>query len=506
MSDNQNTKRIAVNTIVLYIRMVIVMLIALYTSRLVLCSLGVVDYGLYNVIGGVVSLFSFLRTTLEQGSQRFLNFEMGLAHGNVSKVFSSSFTIHCIAGLITLFFLETIGVWFVNNFINIPEARIVAANWVYQSVVLSLFVTILTVPFSADIISHENLSYYAIVSIVDSILKLVIAFAISFDDGDRLILYAFLMSAISIIDFLLYYIYARRKFPEARVKLCFDRDLLKRMFGFTSWTVLGQSTSLVANQGNNILLNMFHGVAANAAMGVGDQVGSALMGLSGGFQKAFNPQLTKSFAEKNYNYVKKLLYSASKLSFLLMFFCALPIIYNIDTVLEIWLVEVPKGTSAFAILFIVQGIVNALSTPLNFCVVASGEIKRAQICSSIVYLSDLILLYFLFFCGCPPAAAAFVKLIIVIADLFVRLHFACIYLPTISQKSYWTYMLIPLIKTTSIVILMFFVLKYFFQGLFWDIIATALLILFSIYLSYRVTLNNSERNCIRKNLLSKLKI
>lgn len=503
MSDNQNTKRIAVNTIVLYIRMVIVMLIALYTSRIVLSSLGVEDYGLYNVIGGVVSLFSFLRTTLEQGSQRFLNFEMGLPSGNVPKVFGSSFTIHCIAGLITLLLLETVGLWFVNNYVNIPEARIVAANWVYQSVVLSLFVTILTVPFSADIVAHENLSYYAVVSIIDSFLKLVIAFAISFDDGDRLILYAFLMSMISVIDFILYYIYARRNFPEAGIEFCFDRNQLKRMFGFTSWTVLGQSTSLVANQGNNILLNMFHGVAANAAMGVGDQVGSALMGLSGGFQQAFNPQLTKSFAEKNYDYAKRLLYSASKLSFLLMFFCALPIIYNIDTVLGIWLVDVPEGTSAFAILFIMQGIVNALSTPLNFCVVASGEIKRTQICSSIVYISDLILLYFLFFCGCPPATAAFVKLIIVVVDLFVRLHFACIYLPTINQKSYWTSMLIPLIKTVLIVVLMFFVLKYFFQGLFWELVATAFLILFSFYLSFCITLDDSERNYIKKIILSK---
>ena len=504
MSENQNTKRIAINTIILYIRMVIVMFIALYTSRLVLGSLGVEDYGLYNVIGGVVSLFSFLRTTLEQGSQRFLNFEMGLPGGNVNKVFSCSFTIHCLAAIITLIILETIGLWFVNSSINIDHTRIVAANWVYQSVVFSLFITILTVPFSADIISHEKLSYYAIVSIIDSILKLSIAFAISFDEGDRLILYAILMSLISLVDFFLYYLYARNKFYEARISISFDSEILKRMFGFTSWTVLGQTTSLVANQGNNILLNMFHGVAANAAMGIGDQIGSALMGLSGGFQKAFNPQLTKSFAEKNFDYVKKLLYSASKLSFLLMFFCALPIIYNIDAILKIWLITVPDDTSIFAIIFIMQGIINALSTPLNFCVVASGQIKSAQICSAIVYISDLFLLYFLFFCGLPSVTAACVKLLVVVVDLFVRLHFACLYLPTIDKRSYWKFMLIPLIKTVFFTVVLFLVLKSFFHGLLGDLIATVLLFSISFLLSYFITLDDSERNHVKKIIISKV--
>ncbi len=505
MSNNSNSKRIAINTIVLYVRMIIVMFIALYTSRIVLSSLGVEDYGLYNVIGGVVSLFSFLRTTLEQGTQRFINFEMGLPLGNLKKIFSCSYTIHFIVGIITLILLETIGLWFVNTYINIPEARVVAANWVYQSVIFSLFVTILTVPFSADIISHEKMSYYAVVSIVDAFLKLIIAFMISYDSGDRLVLYSVLMSCIAIVDFVLYYLYARTHFFEARLSLSFDRNLLKRMFGFTSWTVLGQTTSLAANQGNNILLNMFHGVAANAAMGVGDQVGSALMGLSGGFQKAFNPQLTKSFAEKNYDYVRKILFSASKLSFILMFLCAVPIIYNIDFILGIWLVEIPKGASIFAILFIMQGVVNSLSTPLNFCIVASGEIKYTQIWSSMVYIFDLVLLYVLFCCGFPPATAAVVKLFVVILDLFVRLHFACKYLPTINERSYWTYMLLPLMANVLIIVFIYILFKKFTDGIVWDFVATILLIIASLLSSFFVTLDSYERRKVEELLNSKLR-
>ena len=505
MSDNSNPKRIAVNTIVLYVRMIIVMFIALYTSRIVLSSLGVEDYGLYNVIGGVVSLFSFLRTTLEQGTQRFINFEMGLSCGNVKNVFSCSFTIHLIVGIITLILLETIGLWFINTYVNIPETRIVAANWVYQSVVLSLFVTILTVPFSADIVSHEKMTCYAIVSIIEAFLKLTIAFMISYDTGDKLILYSLLMCCISIVDFILYYVYARKHFVEARFALSYDRNMFRKMFSFTSWTFLGQTTSLAANQGNNILLNIFHGVTANAALGVGDQVGSALMGLSGGFQKAFNPQLTKSFAEKNFVYVKKLLLSASKLSFILMFICAVPIIYNIDFILKLWLVKIPVGASIFAILFIIQGVVNSLSTPLNFCIVASGEIKLTQIYSSIVYIFDLVLLYLLFFYGCPPATAAFVKLLIVIIDLFVRLHFACQYVPSISTYSYCKSVLFPVLIKVSLVIVIYIVFKNTMHGTCGICVATTLLVIISMLLSFFITLDSIERCQVKGLVISKLR-
>lgn len=480
--------------------MIVVMLIALYTSRVVLKALGVDDYGLYNVVGGVVSLFAFLRTSMEQATQRFLNFEMGKEDGNLNNVFCVSLTIHILIALVCLILTETVGLWFLNKYINIPPGREVAANVVYQCVVLSLFTTIVTVPFSASVISHEQMTFYAIVNIADAVLKLGIAMVVLNlkTDLDRLILYGVLMMLVSALNILLYFVFCRVRYKETRFRFLFDRALFKQIFGYTSWTIVGQAATLGTNQGNNILLNMFHTVTANAAMGVGNQVGSAVLSLSGSFQTAFNPQMTKSYAAKDYSYLRFLLVTVSKLSFVLMFVVSLPIIFNIDIVLDTWLDVVPLGAGAFSILWIVQSIINSLSTPLNFCINASGNIKRTQLTVSCAYLSDLIVLFALFKLGLPPITAMWVKVSVVTVVLFIRLYFACKCVPGLSFRIYIKKVLLPLMLNVALCVAFSVSVMTIADHFINKWIATSSIFFISLLTTFFVALHKEEREMLMK--------
>lgn len=507
MPDNRfaNTKRIAKNTVVLYIRMAIVMLISLYTSRVVLKALGVDDFGLYGVIGGVVGLFSFLKTSMGKATQRFLNVEMVDVSGDLKAVFRTSLTIHFLIAIILLVLTETIGLWLLNTKINIPEGRAFAANIIFQTTILSLVVSMIEVPFIADIIAHEKMSFFAIVSILDAVLKLIIAFLIMTEGFDRLILYGFLMMSISFINLFLYFIYCKSKFDEISIWPCFDKQRFKSVFSFVGWTLMGQTAIIGCNQGNSILVNMFHSVAANAAMYIGSQVSNAVNNLSSNFQTAFNPQITKSYADGNYDYLSYLVFTTSKLSYCLLFVVALPLSINIDFVLDIWLDVVPELSNTFCILCMVNGIINALSAPLNYSVLASGRIKWFQIVTAIVYLSDLVILFFLFKMGLPPTTAMFVKVSIMIVILIVRLYFAHKEIDSITFDVYYNQVLLPLLLMTLGSIMIAAVIHPFFYNLAMRIILTLIVILANTIMIWFIALNKNQRksllNIIHKRIV-----
>lgn len=491
-----NIKRIAKNTVVLYIRMAIVMLISLFTSRVVLKSLGVDDFGLFGVIGGVVGLFAFLKTSMGKATQRFLNVEMVDEKGDLRKVFRTSLTIHLLIAIVILILAETIGLWFLNAKINIPEGREFAANIIYQTTIVSLFVSMLEIPFSADIIAHERMTFFAVISVLDAVLKLVIAFLIMTDSCDRLILYGILMMGVSLINVFLYYIYCKKNFFEISLKPCFDKQRFKSIFSFVGWTLVGQAAIIGCNQGNGILVNMFHSVAANAAMTIGNQVSNAINNLSSNFQTAFNPQITKSYAEGDYNYLRFLVFTTSKISYCLLFVAALPIAFNINFVLELWLDTVPDLSNIFCVLFMANAIINALSAPLNFSVLASGRIKWFQIVTAIVYLSDLVILYFLFRLGLPPATAMWVKVGIMVVILFVRLYYAHREIDCIGFLSYLTQVILPLALMSLGSIIVAFVLHPFFRNLGLRIILTVVIVIVNIILIWFVALNKNQRKSI----------
>lgn len=478
--------------------MIIVTFITLYTSRIVLQALGVDDFGLYGVIGGVVGLFAFLKTSMGKATQRFLNVEMVAEDGDLKAVFRTSWTIHVIIAIIIILLAETIGLWFLNNKVNIPEGREFAANVLYHTTVVSLCISMLEIPFSADIIAHEKMSFFAIVSILDAIFKLLIAFVIKYDNGDRLILYGIFIMTISIINVLLYWLYCKKVFWETSVQLLYDKSRFGEIFGFVGWTLLGQAAIVGCNQGNAILVNMFHSVAANAAMTIGNQVSGTINNLAGNFQTAFNPQITKSYAERDFDYLKSLVFTTSKISYCLLFVVALPICININWVLEIWLDEVPAMSDVFCILCIANGIINALSAPLNFSVLATGRIKLFQIVTSIVYLCDLIILYALFKMGLPPATAMWVKVSIMIMVLFVRLYFAKKEIPVINLRSFAQKVIVPLSLMSLLSIIIALSLMSYFKVLFLRIALTIVIILVNVASMWFFVLTRSERVAVLK--------
>lgn len=505
MSDkSSNNKRIAKNTVLLYIRSIIVMLVSLYTSRVILHALGIEDYGLYNVIGGVVALFSFLRTSMTKSTQRFLNVEMAKPDGRLKETFSVSLTIHIIIAVIALILAETIGLWFLNTYIQIPEGRELAANVVYQSTVISLVLTIVSVPYNASIIAHERMGYFAVVSIVDCFLKLGICYIVMLGGFDRLIMYGWLMMGVTLVNVLMYALYCFRKCPETSMQLLYDKELFKDMLGYTTWTVVGQVAIVGTNQGNNILVNMFHSVTANAAMGVASQVNGAVVSLTSNFQTAFNPQITKSYAARDFDYLKFLVYSTSKISYYMLIIVCLPLMFNIDTILGIWLKEVPLYAGTFCILVLCNSILNALSAPLNFSVLSSGKIKWFQIVTSLVYLSDLVIVYILFSFGLPPYTALAVKVSIMIAILFVRLYFANREVECINLSSYLKEVLIPLFIATIISVGFGLVAFNISNGIVGYVVATLGLIIVSCLAIYFIGLSKQEQKQIIK-LISKIK-
>ena len=495
-----NNKRIAKNTMLLYLRSFIVMLVTLYTSRVILKALGIEDYGLYNVIGGVIGLFAFFRSSMTKSTQRFLNVEMAKPNGRLKETFSVSLTIHVVIAIIILFLAETGGLWFLNNYIQIPEGRELAANVVYQSTVLSLVFTILSVPYNASIIAHERMGYFAVVSIIDAFLKLAICFLIMFSDKDRLIVYGWLILGINILNFIFYAAYCLLRCPETSFRLMKDKQLSKDILGYTTWTVVGQAAIVGTNQGNNILMNMFHSVTANAAMGVANQVNHAVVSLTSSFQTAFNPQITKSYASKDYDYLKFLVFTTSKISFLLLAFVSIPIAFNIDSILGFWLDVVPKYSDIFVVLILCNTILNALSAPLNFTVLSSKKIKFFQIITSIVYLSDLLFVYVLFSMGLPPATALYVKVAIMVLVLFVRLYFASKEVPCINGRTYVKEIIWPLLACSSVLIIIGMVLFSFADGMLLRIVATIVFMAIMLLIMYLVGLSNAERKMVKKVL------
>lgn len=503
-NHNSNNKRIAKNTVLLYIRSFIVMIVALYTSRVILKALGVEDYGLFNVIGGVVGLFAFLRSSMTKSTQRFLNFEMAKPDGRLKETFSVSLAIHVIIAMIAIVLAETIGLWFLNTYIQIPEGREFAAIMVYQATVVSLIFTILSVPYNASIIAHEKMGYFAIVSVIDAFLKLGICFLITIGSHDRLIVYGWLMMGVNALNFILYIAYCLKRCPETSCRLLFDRRMTKEMLGYTTWTVVGQVAIIGTNQGGSILMNMFHSVTANAALGVASQVNNAVVSLTSNFQTAFNPQITKSYASKDYDYLKFLVFSTSKISFILLALVSIPVAFNIDQILDLWLDIVPPHSATFVILILGNTILNAMSAPFNYTVLSSGKIKYFQIVTSIVFLSDLLFVYILFSLGLPPETALIVKIIIMIGILIVRVYFAHREVSCINALSYLKEVVLPLTVSVSLILIIGYIMFCHVDNLLKRVFFSLALLLCAITILFFIGLNNKERKMVY-NLVSKRK-
>ena len=494
------------NTLVLYFRMIVVMLIALYTSRLVLKALGVDDFGLYNVVGGVVGLMTFFNGTMTKSTQRFLNVAMVKGEETIGSIFASSITVHLMFVVLFLLLGETVGLWFLNEKINIPEGRELAANIVYQASLVTFCITIITTPYMAAVIAYEKMTFLAVVSIVEAFFKLGIAIYLLSCPSDRLIVYGILLASIQGISFLMYFWYCRKKHNFLEFRLSFDKNNFKQIFSFVSWTLLGQFAVVGCNQGNVVLVNMFHSLVANAAMSVGSQINTAIANLTTNFQTAFNPQITKSYAEGNYSYLSKLVNSTSKISYSIMFAVALPIAFNIDWVLDIWLDTVPQLSNEFAILFMVNGILNAISMPYNFTVLSSNNIRNFQIATAIVFLSDLPITFFLFKLGMGPTTVLWVKIGVMVVMLFVRVFFASRIVRELNIWSVSKKVLLPIAVSAAIPVMVAWLLNGYATTIGNRFLLTIPIEMVCLATMWFVCFEHTERQTILKMVMKSKKI
>ena len=394
MNENSiGNKRIAKNTILLYMRMFITMGIALYTSRVVLHTLGVDDFGIYNLVGGIVVLFSFLNTAMTSATQRFLNVELGKNAGsNIGRVFSVCMSVHIGVAILVLLLGETIGLWFVNTQLNIPLERMDAANWVYQFSLFATSLQVLRVPYNACIIAHEEMTFYAYLGISEALLKLISVFILIYVVVDKLILYSILMAGSVLIITIAYKIYCKNNFKAISYSLFWDKKMFSEIVSFSGWSLFGSLANVTAQQGVNIVLNIFNGIVVNAAMGIANQISSVVYGFASNFQVAFNPQIVKLHASDDKEGFNNLVFRASKFSYYLLFIIALPLLISCEFVLEVWLGVVPEYTVIFTQLIIIALLVDSISAPLWMSAQAIGNIRNYQlIMSSIIFKSTTIL-------------------------------------------------------------------------------------------------------------------
>ena len=395
MSDNiTNNKQIAKNAAALYFRMIIIMLVGLYTSRVILQALGVEDYGIYNVVGGFVSLFSLISASLSGSVGRFLTYELGKGNvENLRNIYSTS--IYVLAGLSLLVFIttETFGLWYLYNKMVIPPERMDAAFWVFQISIFTFILALINTPYQASIVSHERMNVYAYLSIFDVVCKLLICYWVIYAPFDRLVFYALLLCVVGVVNQCIYVIYCRRNFEECHFKLHFDNSLFKNMFSFAGWNFIGSSAAVLRSQGASLLLNAFGGPVVNAANGIANTITGVVTGFVGNFTQAFNPQITKRYAAGEYESLMTLLIYGSKYSYYLMFLIGFPIILNANFIFKIWLGVVPEYTVAFSRWIFVFLLAESVSRPIITAKNATGRIRNYQIVVGGVLLLMLPLSY-----------------------------------------------------------------------------------------------------------------
>lgn len=505
MTDiSSNNKRIAKNTLLLYFRMIILMLVTLYTSRVVLDVLGVEDYGIYNVVGGVVAMFGFINGSMATSTQRYLTFELGRGnHEQLTKVFSTSLLIHGAISLLVVLLAETIGLWFFYEKMTIPPERIDTAFWVYQFAILSTVVMFMSVPYNACIIAHEKMSAFAYISVLEAFLKLAIVFVLTLGDVDKLKLYAVLMFVVQLSIRMVYSTYCSRHFPESKFRKVKDIPLFKEMLSFAGWNLWGSCAVMFYTQGLNILLNMFFTPIVNAARGVAVQVQGAVMQFTTNFQTAMNPQITKSYATGDLAYMHNLIFRSSKFTFFLVFALSLPIFMEIETLLKIWLVEVPEHTGMFIRLMLCVSIIDSVANPFMVSAQATGHIKTYQAIVGGIQILIVPIAYIVLKLGGEPESVFVVHICMCMAAFIARM---LIIRPMIHLhlSRYLLQVIWPCVRVCPLACILPLIIKSVFSSSPWLALVNCLLAFLSVALtSFLFGLTCHERE-VAKNKMRQL--
>lgn len=498
----ENNKRLAKNTMLLYFRMIIIMIVTLFTSRVILQTLGIEDYGIYNVVGGIVAMFSFISSSLTSASQRFITFELGKGkRGNLSNVFSTCLTLHIILAVIIALIVEPFGIWFIYNKLIIPDARLTAAIWVFQFSILAMVVMIVSVPYNALIVAYEKMNAFALVSVIDAGLRLIIAYSILvFGSYDKLIIYGALMFVAQLIIRFCYTIYCKRVFLNVQYVKQMDKQLLVEMGKFASWSIFGNVAFITYTQGLNLLLGTFFAPVVNAARGVAVQIQGAVNSFVGSFQTAINPQITKNYAAGSVNEMIKLVFRSSRLSFYLLMILSVPVILRTSDILKIWLVNVPNHSVTFVRIILITTWINSIANPLIISVKATGKIKLYESTVGGLMIAILPISYIFLRLGYPPETVFIVHLVIECIAMIFRIWNT----KTLIHFSLRDYLKDVLFRI-SIVAIISFTISYFVSinlssGLCFTIVAFILSVMASIIIILLIGLDKSERTFILKKL------
>ena len=506
MSTSENNKRIAKNTMFLYIRMGLTMLISLYTSRIVLNALGIEDYGIYNIVGSFIVSFTFISAPLGGTTQRFLSYAIGENDGiKLNKLFNLSCFCYLIIALFIFFLLELGGSWFILNKMQFPDNRSDAILNVFHLSSLSLILGLIKTPFDSLIISKEKMSFYAYISIVEVLLQLLNAFSLVYFSCDKLILYAFNVFAIRFLVLIIVSFFSIRSFHEIRLHFCWDSKLVKQMMSFSGWTFFSSVSTMTANQGLNILLNMFFGVVLNAAMGLATQISNAVNQFVSSFQMAFNPQIVKLYASGNLKEMQSLVLKTAKYSYFLLFGIVCLVIYNMQYILNLWLKDTPDYTVVFTSYLLIWILIETLMAPLWMSVIATGVIKKYHITMSLLIFLNIIFSYVFLKLGFPPEIIVINKCWLDVVYLVVRLLFTK-KLIGLSIKDFLNKVIAPVIVLSLIFIVPNHFLYRMLDDNFIKLLSSIILLAFFYpVLVLFIGITKKERNSILHILLHKTK-
>lgn len=422
LEEQDKNRRIAKNTLMLYFRMILSMLVSLYTSRVVLNVLGVDDFGTYNVVGGVVALFGFFNGAMGAATQRFLSYDLGKKdYVQLRKTFNATQVVHIGIALLVLLLAETVGLWFVNHKLVVPDGRMEAARWVYQCAVFTFMINIIQVPYNSILIARERMNVYAYMSILEVGLKLLIVFVLTWVAYDKLKLYGLLLLGVALVVATLYRIYTRRHFDETRFEVVRDKKLFRTLVSYSGWNLFGGVAAISKAQGVSILLNLFFGTVVNAAQGVANQVSGAISLFVTNFQMASNPQIIQSYAAEDKAYMNRLVLRTSKFSFYLLFLLMLPVLLEVDYILKLWLQLVPEFSALFTVLVLVNALIDTVSGPLMTALQATGRIRAYQTLVGLLLILILPISYGFFKAGFAPHSTFVVGIAVSVLALACRL-------------------------------------------------------------------------------------
>lgn len=490
---SDSNKRIAKNSLYMSIRMIVVLFISLYTTRAILKVLGIEDYGIYNVVCGFVSMFSFLNNSMASATQRYYSYELGKnGEIGVQKVYNASMLIHWLLAVIIILFTEVGGIWYLENKLVVPETRMNAAFWIFQFSVVSMSLNVVNVPYMSAIMAYERMNYYAYIGIIDAILKLMIVFALYLSDGDKLILYGFLLMTITMFDYFAYRIYAKRQFKNLLFGLRPRKEFFKEMLEFAGWNLFGSFSYMMRDQGINLLLNAFFGPIVNAARGVANQVNAALQGFSSNILTPARPQIVQSYAKGEYDRSFHLMNSVSKLSCIIFLLMSLPVCLLVSPILNIWLGgNVPEHTSSFIIIMLITNTWGSLVAPISTIVYATGKMKFYQTISSASNLLSVPLAY-VFLCIARIPELVFYALLITMFTNHIAGLISLNRLTSFSIKKYMHDVALPLARVIVLSVLTTIIPYHFISNKILNflvviVVSTSAIMTYSYYLCFDQT-------------------